>query len=123
MMTFEQFKTCVRSYFPRINISSTTRTIFLCPNDIELSGHDAFTLCRLCDEFKLPYDRKLIKFFWQSEPLVIGWNPTTYDDSHGYADYSYSFSGETLTLDNESTLLQLLKLAHDSNCFHYNKVK
>lgn len=42
---------------------------------------------------------------------------------HGGVDYSYAFSGNPYKLDTEDQLLRILKLAHDSNCFHYNKVK
>jgi hypothetical protein len=68
-------------------------------------------------EFKLPYARILIRNFWKADNLVIGFN-----DYKEYADYSYSFSGDPYSMYDETELLRLLKLAHDSNCFHYNKV-
>ena len=124
MMTFEQFKICVRAYFP--NVRFYDKLVYLFPNDLNLkwnkSRHNPYATVQLCKEFNLPYDRIVLKNFWKAENLVIGFNDYPSIDK-GYADYSYSFSGETYSMYDDTELLRLLKLAHDSNCFHYNKVK
>ena len=120
MMTFEQFKTCVRAYFP--NVRFYDKLVYLFPNDLTRHSHNNDVLVQLCEEFKLPYARILIRNFWKAENLVIGFNDYPSVDN-GYADYSYSFSGNTHVLEVEDQLLRMLKLAHYSNCFHYNKVK
>ena len=124
MMTFEQFKTCVRAYFP--NVRFYDRLIYLFPNDLNKCRGNSEALVQLCEEFNLPYARILIRNFWKAQNLVIGysdWTNAWETVEHGGADYSYSFSGDTHVLDTEEQLLRMLKLAHDSNCFHYNKVK
>ena len=124
MMTFEQFKTCVRAYFP--NVRFYDRLIYLFPNDLNKCRGNSEALVQLCEEFHLPYARISIRNFWKAQNLVIGysdWTNAWETVEHGGADYSYSFSGDTHVLDTEEQLLRMLKLAHDSNCFHYNKVK
>lgn len=120
MMTFEQFKTCVRAYFP--NVRFYDKLVYLFPNDLTRHLHNNDALVQLCEEFKLPYARILIRNFWKAENLVIGFNDYPSVDK-GYADYSYSFSGNPHCMYDDTYLLRLLKLAHDSNCFHYNTVK
>lgn len=120
MMTFEQFKTCVRAYFPKVRFYD--KLVYLFPNDLTSHLHNNDALVQLCEEFKLPYARILIWNFWKADNLVIGFNDYPSVDK-GYADYSYSFSGKPHCMYDDTFLLRLLKLAHDSNCFHYNKVK
>ena len=123
-MNYQSFQNCVRAYFP--NIRFYDNLIYLFPNDLTKCRGNSDVLIQLCKEFALPYSRILIKNFWKAQNLVIGYSDWTngWDtEEHGGADYSYSFSGNTHVLDCEERLLRLLKLAHDSNCFHYNKVK
>lgn len=122
-MNYQSFQNCVRAYFPSIRFYGNL--IHLFPNDLTKCRCNSDVLIQLCKEFALPYDRILIKNFWKAQNLVIGYSDWTngWDTEHGGADYSYSFSGNTHVLDDEERLLRLLKLAHDSNCFHYNKVK
>lgn len=123
-MTFEQFKICVRAYFP--NVRFYDRLIYLFPNDLNKCRGNSEALVQLCEEFHLPYARISIRNFWKAQNLVIGysdWTNAWETVEHGGVDYSYSFSGDTHVLDTEEQLLRMLKLAHDSNCFHYNKVK
>ena len=117
-MNYQSFQNCVRAYFPRIRFYG--KLIYLFPNDLTKCRHNNDAIVRLCEEFKLPYARILIRNFWKAQNLVIGYSDLTKE--HGGADYSYAFSGNTHTLDTEDQLLSILKLAHDSNCFHYNKV-
>lgn len=123
-MTFEQFKICVRAYFP--NVRFYDRLIYLFPNDLNKCRGNSEALVQLCEEFHLPYARISIRNFWKAQNLVIGysdWTNAWETVEHGGADYSYSFSGDTHVLDTEEQLLRMLKLAHDSNCFHYNEGK
>ena len=123
-MNYQSFQTCVRAYFP--NIRFYDRLIYLFPNDLTKRRGNNDALIQLCEEFHLPYARVLIRNFWKSQNLVIGysdWTNAWEPVEHGGADYSYSFSGNTRVLETEEQLLRILKLAHDSDCFHYNKVK
>ena len=121
-MTFEQFKTCVRAYFPGTRFYDGL--VYLFPNDMTKHRRNKEALARLCKEFHLPYSRKTDKNFWKADPLVIEHRQYSWStDEHetGDTNYSYSYIGDPVVLKTEASLLRLLKLAHDSNCFHYNK--
>lgn len=123
-MNYQSFQNCVRAYFPRIRFYD--RLIYLFPNDLTKCRGNSDALVQLCKEFNLPYARVLTRNFWKAQNLVIGYSDWTNGwetVEHGGADYSYSFSGDTHVLETEERLLRILKLAHDSNCFHYNKVQ
>lgn len=123
-MNYQSFQNCVRAYFPRIRFYG--KLIHLFPNDLTKCRHNNDAIVQLCEEFNLPYARILIRNFWKAQNLVIGYSDWTnaWDTvEHGGADYRYSFSGDTHVLETEEQLLRMLKLAHDSNCFHYNKVR
>ena len=123
-MNLEQYNICVRAYFPTIKFYGNT--VFFFPNDLTKCRHNNDALIQLCEEFHLPYARILIRNFWKAQDLVISyydWKNAWDTEEHGGADYSYSFSGNTHELETEEQLLRMLKLVHDSNCFHYNKVK
>ena len=118
-MNYQSFQNCVRAYFPRIRFYG--KLIHLFPNDLTKCRHNNDAIVQLCEEFNLPYASILIRNFWKAQNLVIGYSD--WPKEHGGVDYSYAFSGNPYTLDTEDQLLRILKLAHDSNCFHYNKVK
>lgn len=117
-MTYEQFKTCLRAYFPGVVISELTKTVTFLTRDIPVNCGASLPLYALKDEFGLPYDAFPIHNFHLAGFLVIGWNSSTPDDNEGYADYSYTFSGNPKALNGERNLLRLLKLIHDCTGFY-----
>ena len=120
-MTYEQFKVCLRAYFPGIAVSEATKSVTFLTRDIPVNCGASLPLYALKAEFGLPYDKFAINNFHLAGYLVIGWNSNALDDRDVYTDYSYTFSGNPKELKGESSLMRLLKLVHDCKGFYYNR--